>query len=120
MGHSRPLEHENEREKKGKKDRNSNDGCVTVQWLLSAFFFFVEISKTTICLLCIVSNQNEERNIECWLEKYFTVNISFVKTYCRIYLGIILSALSFSDVQFCGRDDLMKFTRHFENHIGEG
>lgn len=37
-----------------------------------------------------------------------------------VYLGIILSALSFSDVQFCGRDDLMKFTRHFENHIGEG
>ena len=44
----------------------------------SPLFFFVEISKTTICLLCIVSNQNEERNIECWLEKYFTVNISFV------------------------------------------
>lgn len=44
--------------------------------LLFFFFFFVEISKTTIC--SSVSNQNEERNIECWLEKYFTVNISFV------------------------------------------
>lgn len=53
----------------------------------SPLFFFVEISKTTICLLCIVSNQNEERNIECWLEKYFTVNISFVKRYYRIRIS---------------------------------
>lgn len=47
-------------------------------------WFFVEISKTTISSVSFRSEWYvEKRNIECWLEKYFTVNISFLKT-CRI------------------------------------
>lgn len=91
------LECENEREK-GKKKKGSRSKTVTMDALpfngYSSLFSFFVIEDVSFRMMG--GNVAQKRDIDSWLEKYFTVNIFRLRTRRIVYRrqGFMLSAFS--------------------------